>query len=199
LLDNADLIAERPGDDQVRAWVLSLWTERLVGGEPERADDPPAIVALTRLAPRSGYRLCDAAGLAKLAVAGEEPKKDLHRQPLRARWEWLQARLATADAGVQEQARRDVQAGSANVPSRHGAARIGLLTIARLLADCEPFRVRWALQHWPYPLAKLTRSLMPPASQRSAHWLQWEFIVLRAAWDRLGLEGRLPMAWPGSE
>jgi hypothetical protein len=199
LLDNADLIADRPGDEEVRAWVLSLWTERLVGGEPERADDPPAIVALTRLPPRAGYRLCDAAGLAKLAVAGQEPKKDLRRPALRARWEWLHERLATPDGGAQEQARRDVRSGTANGPSRHGTARVGLLTIARLLADCEPFRVRWALQHWPYPLAKLTRSLMPPASQRPAHWLQGESLVLRAAWVRLSLEGQLPMAWPGPD
>ncbi|HZW31825.1 MAG TPA: hypothetical protein VFF52_14020, partial [Isosphaeraceae bacterium] len=101
------------------------------------------------------------------------------------------------DPLLREQARRDVQAGSANVPSRHAAARIGLLTLARLLADCEPFRVRWALQHWPYPLAKLTRSLMPPAWPRPAHGLREEFRVLRAAWDRLGREGRLPIAWPG--
>jgi hypothetical protein len=197
LLDNADLSGDRPGDGEVRAWVLSLWTERLVGGEPERADDPPAIVALTRLSPRAGYRLCAAAGLGKLAVAARPPQTGLHRPGLRARWEWLEARLATPDPLLREQALRDVQAGSANVPSRHAAARIGLLTLARLLADCEPFRVRWALQHWPYPLAKLTRSLMPPASPRPAHGLREEFLVLRAAWDRLGREGRLPIAWPG--
>ena len=199
LLDNADLSADRPGDDEVRAWVLSLWTERLVGGEPERGDDPPAIVAMTRLSPRAGYRLCAMAGLAKLALVGEAPEQDLHRPARRARWDWLRERLATSDGAVREQVRRDIQAVSPNVPSRHVAARVGLLTIARLLADCEPFRVRWALQHWPYPLAKLTRALMPPASQRTAHGLHGEFIVLRAAWDRLDLEGRLPMAWPGSD
>jgi hypothetical protein len=197
LLDNEDLIADRAGDEEVRAWVLSLWTERLVGGEPERADDPPVIVAMTRLSPRAGYHLCAVAGLAKLAVAGQEPQQDLHRRALRARWEWLLGRLATPDRGLREQALRDVQAGAVNGPSRHAPARIGLLTLARLLADCEPFRVRWALQHWPYPLAKLTRALMASASQRSAHGLHEEFLVLRAAWDRLALEGRLPLSWPG--
>ena len=38
-----------------------------------------AIAAAIRLPPRASYRLCDAAGLAKLAVAGQEPKEDLHR------------------------------------------------------------------------------------------------------------------------
>jgi hypothetical protein len=199
LLDNADLLAERPGDPQVRAWVLSLWTERLVGGEPERVDDPAAIVVLTRLAPRTAYRLCGAAGLGKLALAGEPPKPDVPRQTLHARWQWLQERLASADAAVQEQARGDVRSVPPHLPSRQVAARIGLLTIARLLADCEPFRVRWALQHWPYPLAKLTRSLMPPASQRAIPWQHGESMVLKAAWDRLGMEGRLPMAWPGPD
>ena len=43
--------------------------------------------------------------------------------------------------------------------------RIGLFTFARLLADSEPFRLRWALQHWPYPIVKLARSIMsdPPS------------------------------------
>src|SRR5262249_59278158 len=119
------------------------------------------------------------------------------RQSLRARWEWLQERLATAGGGFQEQARLDVQAGSPNRTSRHSTARIGLRTIARLLADCEPFRVRWALQHWPYPLAKLTRSLMSSAPQRSAQGLHGELVILRAAWDRLALGGRLPLFLPG--
>jgi hypothetical protein len=199
LLDNADLIADRPADPEVRAWVLTLWTERLVGGEPQRADDPPAIVALTRLSPRAGYRLCETVGLAKRAVAGQEPSQDSHRRVSRARWEWFHQRLATTEAWVQEQARRDVQSGSGNLPGRRGVARIGLLTLSRLLADCEPFRVRWALQHWPYPLAKLTRSLMPQGSQGSGRWVPWESTVLKAAWERLSLEGRLPQPWPSPD
>ena len=73
------------------------------------------------------------------------------------------------------------------------------MTLARLLADCEPFRVRWALQHWPYPIAKLVRFLMAAASNRSASRLQSESLVLKTAWDRLTLEGRLAMSWPNPD
>ena len=96
--------------------------------------------------------------------------------------------------------RRDVQAGiSSKVRHRHRAARIGLITFARLLAECEPFRLRWALQHWPYPIAKLIRSLMPAASQRAPFLTDGESLVLKTAWDRLTLEGRLSMSWPDPE
>ena len=177
----------------------------MAGGSSARSGSPPTsrsvhsarTQARTSSSPRTGYRLCAVAGLAKLAVAGQEPQQDLHRRATRARWEWLLERLATPDRGLREQALRDVQAGSASVPGRHAPARVGLLTIARLLADCEPFRVRWALQHWPYPLAKLTRAWMSSASQQSAQGLHGESLILRAAWDRLALEGRLPLSWPG--
>ena len=95
--------------------------------------------------------------------------------------------------------RRDVEASrSSKLPPRQQPARIGLATIARLLADSEPFRLRWALQHWPYPIAKLIRSLMPPAASRPAPLLEWESLILKTAWDRLNLEGRLALAWPES-
>jgi hypothetical protein len=76
---------------------------------------------------------------------------------------------------------------------------LGLLTIARLLADGEPFRVRWALQHWPYTIAKLTRSLMPTESKRSPVLIQIESLVLKTAWERLTMEGRAPRPWPGAD
>jgi hypothetical protein len=70
------------------------------------------------------------------------------------------------------------------------------VTFARLLADAEPFRLRWALQHWPYPIVKLVRSLMPPAGRRSTSLLDWESLVLKTAWDRLNVEGRLSLDPP---
>jgi hypothetical protein len=198
LLDSQDLVGDRPADPEVLSWVLSLWTERLVGGEPERADDPPSVIVFGRLSPRAGYRLCRYAGLAKLALSGHEgDDHDGGPQDRRARGEWLRDRLATAGRELAELVNRDVQShGSTKLPGRRRAARLGLLTIARLLADCEPFRVRWALQHWPYAVAKLIRSLMPQGSQRSAALSQWESLVLKTAWDRLNLEGRLPISWP---
>jgi hypothetical protein len=94
-------------------------------------------------------------------------------------------------------ARHDVEAGrSSTLPLRRHKARIGLVTFARLLADAEPFRLRWALQHWPYPIAKLVRSLMPPTGRRSTSLLDWESLVLKTAWDRLNVEGRLSLDPP---
>ena len=79
----------------------------------------------------------------------------------RARIEWFRDRLAFAGPEFGAVARHDVKSPpGSKLPRRRRTARLGLLTIARLLVDCEPFRVRWALQHWPYSIAKLTRSLM---------------------------------------
>ncbi len=176
LLDNDDLRAERPVDPQVLAWTLSLWTERLVGGEPDRPDDPPVIAAMSDLSLRDGYRLCRYAGEIKLALGGSQ------------RAAWLREFADSAGPEFAAIAIEDIRATPAGKLSpRRLAARIGLLTIARLLSDCEPFRVRWALQHWPYTIAKLVRTLMPPAVKRSPVMMQVESEVLKTAWERLNL------------
>jgi hypothetical protein len=176
LLDNDDLQAERAADPEVLAWACSLWTERLVGGEPRKADDPPVIVDMADLSVRSGYRLCRYAGEIKLALAGQ------------ARADWASAFAASSGPEFVVIAQHDIRSTpTAKMPPRRLAARIGLLTIARLLADCEPFRVRWALQHWPYTIAKLVRALMPPAAKRSPVMMHVESEVLKAAGDRLNL------------
>jgi hypothetical protein len=176
LLDNDDLRSERPADPDVLDWACSLWTERLVGGEAGRPDDPPVIAAVSGLSPRSGYRLCRYAGDIKLALAGQN------------RVEWANAFAASTGPEFVVVARHDVRstsASAAKLPPRRLPARLGLLTIARLLADGEPFRVRWALQHWPYAIAKLVRSLMPPAAKRSPVMMHVETEVLKSAWDRV--------------
>ncbi len=198
LLDSQDLKSDRTPSPPFVGWVLGLWSERLVGGEPERPDDPPALIAMTRLSPRAGYRLCRMVGLAKIWVAGQAPGEGRARRSQRARREWLQDRLTVTDPNGHAQLRRDVQAVvSSKVPERHRAARLGLATFGRLLADFEPFRLRWALQHWPYQFAKMIRSAMPPPSKRSQTWIEWESLLLKTAWDRLTLEGRLELPWPG--
>jgi hypothetical protein len=182
LLDNDDLRSERSADPEVLGWACSLWTERLVGGEPGKADDPPVIAAMSGLSLRDSYRLCRYAGELKLALAG---------QPSAA--EWARAFAASAGPEFAVIARHDIRSTSsamAKLPPRRRPARIGLLTIARLLADGEPFRVRWALQHWPYAIAKLMRTLMPPAAKRSAVMMPVEAEILSAAWGRLDPEGR---------
>jgi hypothetical protein len=200
LLDNDDLRTDRTPDPDVLAWVMSLWSERLVGGGPVRSDDPPAIVALSGLSPRAGYCLCHCAGIAKLALAGRAALDHDTTPAGRARGEWLRDRLAFAGPEFAAVARHDVKAfQGTKLPRLRRTARLGLLTLARLLTDCEPFRVRWALQHWPYTIAKLTRSLMTQDAKRSPVVARVESQVLKTAWDRLNLEERLRMTWPGSD
>jgi hypothetical protein len=197
LLDSRDLVSERSAAPEVASWVMGLWTERLIGGEPERPDDPPALIVLARLSPRAGYRLCRMAGICKLILAGEPPHHR-HAGVDQTRYDWLADRLANVNADLRALARRDVASSQASkLPPRHQPARIGLTTIARLLADIELFRIRWALQHWPYPVAKLIRSLLPSSPSRPSALLESESLILRTAWDRLNLEGRLATAWPG--
>jgi hypothetical protein len=199
LLDSEDIRGERAADPACREWVLGLWTERLVGGERERADDPPAVVAMTRLSARAGYALCRAAGIGKMVLAEPSLHDGLNDEPTRARREWLRTRLEAAGADFLAAAIRDAQSvPGAKVPPRFRAARLGLLTFARLLADFEPFRLRWALQHWPYPIAKLMRALLPGAGTVAPGVLRAESHVLKTAWDRLALDGRIAMPWPAS-
>jgi hypothetical protein len=192
LLDTQDLSPDHPVDPMFRDWVMGLWTERLLGGEPSRPDDSPALVAVCRLSSRAGYRLCRVAGLGKMMVAGANPARAAGGQLLRSRAEWLHGRLSGRDSEFQTLARTDVQsiAGS-KLPRRRHAARLGLLTLARLLGDFEPFRLRWALQHWPYPIVKLTRSLMSASPKSTAAMIDGETELLKTAWERLRLEGRL--------
>ncbi len=97
--------------------------------------------------------------------------------------------FAQAQADVQSMAR-------SKLPRRRHAARIGLVTLARLLEEVEPFRLRWALEHWPYPVAKLTRTLMPGSAKLAPAVLAGEKDLLKTAWERLRLEERLDEQWP---
>jgi hypothetical protein len=92
LLDSEDLRSERPATPEVASWVMALWTERFLGGEPTHGQDPPAIAVLSGISLRAGYRLCRLAGLAKLIVAGIDPGGS-PRPRDRARREWLRSRL----------------------------------------------------------------------------------------------------------
>jgi len=182
---------DRPPHPEVLAWVLALWTERLVGGAVECADDSPAIVALSRTSPRECYRLLRTAGLIKLALARmpDRVPKELA--------EWVQDRLGTPRKETQISAIHDFQRiERIQVHDRRRAPLLGLVTLARLLAVCEPFRTRWALQHLPYPIVKLIRTLTSQASSRAMAGLPLESLILRAAWARLILEGRIDVPFP---
>jgi hypothetical protein len=197
LLDAQDIVPDHRVDPMFREWVMGLWTERLLGGESSRADDSPALLAVCGLSSRAGYRLCRVAGLGKMVLAEEMPEDAAGRPSVRSRAQWLHARLSHADSEFRALARADVQSlARTKLPWRRRAARIGLLTLARLLADVEPFRLRWALQHWPYPVVKLARSLMSGSMNKTPALLAGEAELLKTAWERLRLEERLQQRWP---
>lgn len=196
-LGEGDLAGDRAANPDARSWALALWTERLLGGNPDRTGDPPAIAILTRIAPRRGHSICRLAGEIK-ALLGRRSLSPKHPSALRiARERSIQDSWAEVDPRFLDQVLRDLQSKAlAKVPARHRAARLGALSLARLLVDCEPVRLRWALQHWPYPIAKILRSLMPSPAERPEFLVQGETRILKTAWDRLNLEGKLPLPWP---
>ncbi len=178
-------IAEARPHPEVLAWVLSLWTERLVGGS-DGDDDPPVLAGLMRTSPREAYRLWREVGLVKWSLAEEE-----------ARTSWVEKRLGTPTADVRTWAARDLDAARRLV----GAVwrlppLLGLATAFRLLADCEPHAMRWALQRIPYPIVRQARALTPPTTRRSTAVSRLETLILRTAWDRLYAQGRIAVAPP---
>ena len=46
------------------------------------------------------------------------------------------------------------------------AARLGLVSVGRLLAAVEPHRSRWALQHLPYEIAKAIGARIEPGGPK---------------------------------
>ncbi len=168
-------VPDRRPHPEVLDWVLSLWTERLVGGGIDRENDPPVIVALARLSPLESYRLWHGVGLVKTRLA-----RGTEATPETRAW-----------------ARRDFDAAErARAGPRRRTALLGLITAARLLADCEPFRMRWALQRIPYPVVKRIRPFIPSESKRSAATSHLETLILKTAWDRLTHAGRITAPFP---
>lgn len=187
-LDPADLATDHPGEPEAHRIASALWTERLVGDLPHRDDDPPAIEALATLGPVGLYRLLRLCGLARRSI--------LPGATIDARHRVMAERLATLRASivgpidprlVQVLANEWLATESLG---RHRLAGFGLTTLGRLLNRADPYRVRWALQHIPYPIAKRLRiaASRPEASVRQV--LALEGRVLDAARNRLREEGR---------
>ena len=192
-LTDDDLATDRPPHPEILQVARSLWPERLVGGLPRRDDDPPVILALTQLDRRGLTRLFGVIGLAKRAFAlAADPLGVPEGRPLRSRdrerLDRFRAHWGEVDDRLARQARQDLVTAAGEVLSPHW---LGLVTVGRLLAAADPVRLRWALQHVPYEVAKFTRARMRAKVQGIAPdaLLDWEARVLRAAQDRLHAEG----------
>jgi hypothetical protein len=183
-------------------WVLALWTERLVGGEPLQEDEHPVILALAGLSGRGLYRLSFGIALAKVVLAGDPDDIQGRRAAWRARgaWymDWFLQRIGPADKQPRSWASLDIKnaPGRPSNSDRRRLATLGLISLARHLVGQEPHRVRWALQHLPYPIAKYMRSNMALDSQPSAKLLLLETMLLQAAWERLAQEQHLTLRYP---
>lgn len=192
-LAEADLRPDRPAKPGALRAALALWAVKLSGDCAEDAEDAPVVVALTALDARTVARLVQTTGLAKWSLTEGDPPDldDADRQRLTH----LRAELKGVDPRFLQVAGRDLAAILGHGEGRP-VARVGLLTVARLLGAVEPYRARWALQHLPYATARSVRALMGPPGRRAPMLARWESDVLRAAWRRLADEGRLTTPWP---
>ncbi len=190
-LSSEELAPNHPPHPLAIRTALSLWTVRLVGDVPERANDPPVIVALSQWDSTAIARLVHHSGLAKWALIDKPyPGADRKEQDKLA---WFRERLKETDPRFIQVARREISGlppGTTNV-----LGRLGMNTLARLLTAAEPFRAHWALQHLAYPMARSLRVLMGPGNRRAPMLARWEGELLRAAWTRLLDDGWISMPW----
>jgi len=194
-LAEGDIATDHPADPEAVRWALALYAERMIGDVPGRGDDPPVVVALSRFSPGDLALLARTTGLVKLAFAIEGTRPTPEDEALvrltagdRVGLGYFRRHIGEADARLVPAARLDLAAIDGD--RRRGLGRLGLVTFGRLLAAAEPHRARWAVQHLPYPIARLTRVKWPsplPRRPRTA----WESWVFEAAWARLLAEQRL--------
>ncbi|AGA29457.1 hypothetical protein [Singulisphaera acidiphila] len=168
--------------------AMALWSERLVGDWPDR-DDPLVIVALTQLDLAEITRLIAAVGLAKWTLSGSDVSASNPQSHARRLHLAVQSAFAGLDPRLKTQAELDVARFGQVEQDKLGS--IGLITFARLLEVSEPYRMRWALQHLPYSVAKLMRTQMTRAKSSDPAIVGWESELLRFVWDRLRDEGRI--------
>lgn len=190
-LSDEDLRAFKSPHPEALSVALTLWSERLVGDWPDR-DDPPVIVALTQLDLGDLTRLIAAVGLAKWTLAGSEGEASKPHSQSRAIQLAVRTAFATIDPQFKSQAQLDLVHFRQVDQDKLGS--IGLLTFARLLEASEPYRMRWALQHLPYSVAKLLRARMSRTKPSDPTLVSWETQLLQFVWDRLREDGRIAAA-----
>lgn len=143
-----------PPDPDALAWVLALAGERFVGGPAREDDDPPIIRIIAALDGRRYSHLVTGLGLARLAFLGQE---DASRPRNRDRIAMLRPSLPEPTPELLTLVRDDLAALHLDAEGgtvRNLPPRLGLRSVARLLAPVDPHRTRWALQHLPYPIAR---------------------------------------------
>ncbi|RUL87813.1 hypothetical protein [Tautonia sociabilis] len=180
-----------PPHPEALAWALVLAGERLVGGPIRREDDPTLVRAISALDSRGHYHLLSALGLAKLAFANEAgPLRS--RARTRTRIRVIEPSLPAPRLELVDLALADIRAARSEGGGRHLPPRLGLVSAGRLLADADPHRARWTLQHLPYDVARLIGVHMasPAPSPGRRAVLAWEEALLRAAIVLLIREGR---------
>jgi hypothetical protein len=190
-LGPAELESGRPSQPDALRWVQGLWDERIVGDLRDCPDEPRVVIALSRLTLRELITLAEAAGLAKLALAGDAPAR--LRSRLRYLFVAFQRGWGQASPTLRSWARNDFLHFVEGRTRKEDQpwSRFGLITLGRLLAGVEPYRARWAVQHLPYAIARMIRpAIKDPGTSVAASESQ----VLRTAWDRLAVEGRIPLS-----
>jgi len=195
-LTDGDLATDREPDAEAVRWATKLWSERLVGDVAEIDSDPTVVVALTRLEPKNLFRLVKVCGLVKHAftiegngLSGLDETLVRFTDIDRVRLGFFKRHIGVADPKIVALARKDFPVIQGD--RRRGHALMGLVTLSRLLGAVEPHRSRWALQHLPYPIARVMRaqSKLLATSRSIVSWEKW---VIDAAWWRLQCEARLP-------
>lgn len=154
-------IAGSPAHPDVIAWLRRAWSEWLVGDLQSLPDDPAVIQVITTWKSRDLSRLLFRIALAKwsylckregdAAPKSLSPEEMLHFRSFRETWGPRSDPLVAL-------AQRDFQ--KARDLASAELARIGLVTIGRLLSVVNAYRARWAMQHLPYDVAKALRPHM---------------------------------------
>jgi hypothetical protein len=186
-----DLDPPHPPLPEALAVAGALWAERLVGGPAQLPGDPPVIRAIAAHRGPTLTRLAGLCALAKRAYLVDDddlprlaPEAAAHREAFATGWGGFRR-----DAALAALARFDLRGGPGI--SRGDLARVGLLTLGRLLATADPDRTRWALQLLPYPVARRLRTYLlgRPKGIEPALLLAWEGQVLTLAASRLDPAG----------
>lgn len=152
------LVPESPPHPVAVSCVLALWSEPFAGGPPPGPDDPIVVRDLATLRQRDLSRRIALAGLLKMAAAPGRPTPHSLPPRIAARLERLRDRFQGADEVIVRAAAWDVR--RAGILEMSSLPRLGLTTLARLLAPVGPLRTRWAIQHLPYPTARSLRAAM---------------------------------------